>query len=353
MMRYLITINRDKQNRISRRAFTLIEILVALAIFSLLLVIILVPLNMGFTMLHLGKAQADVQGTAQQVINRMRGDLTRAIYVYPNDILPSVTNSPSPYAGKAPYLRQELCSATSTDYVSNLSRIDMLLPQTTDDGNILTPIIPTYYIVTYYSRRWDVNKDYNAIDNPIVLYRAQIPFRGAPSPSDSAALINSSGNAVTPTGPPYSSGNAFNANIYNERYTNKTACGSNAAAINRSADWLVESADGEPNLVPLTNENDAANPADVFQLYGSHVAMLPVDTGMVTNYDYKQTVPNYVPPKSTFICSDVNSDGVIDQVKLSVSLQKVDDMGAQPRGQEITLSQVVDLPNVSSLSDIQ
>jgi hypothetical protein len=74
---------------------------------------------------------------------------------------------------------------------------------------------------------------------------------------------------------------------------------------------------------------------------------------MVTGLSYKQSTTGYVPPKSTFICADTNKDGIIDQVKLSVMLQKVDDMGAEPRGQELNLPQVVDLPNVRSLVNIR
>jgi hypothetical protein len=83
---------------------------------------------------------------------------------------------------------------------------------------------------------------------------------------------------------------------------------------------------------------------------------------MVTDADYRgydaNKVPpgfvtTYIPPKSTFTCADTNNDGLIDQVTLSVLLQKVDQSGAEPNGQRITLPQVVNLPNVRSIANVQ
>jgi len=353
----------------SRRAFTLVEILVALAIFMLLLAIILVPLNMGMTMLHLGAAKVDVQSATQRVIDRMRGDLTSAIYVYPNAELPTVTGTTAsplfPYGdaasalasiSTAPYFDGDPCTST-TVRDKNLSRLDMLVPET-NNGTLVTPVAPSYYIVTYYARRKDTSSSYQSIDNPIILYRAQIPFRG--DPANPTYLINRTGSGVEPatTSEPYppatSTTKALNADIYNSRYSNLSSCGSSPPAVVRNGSmWLTQTTVGEPNLIEkLTNEYSAASPAEPFILYGSHVSMLPVGVGMVTGLSYKESATGYVPPKSTFICADTNRDGVIDQVKLNVMLQKVDSMGAEPQGQELVLPQVVDLPNVRSLVNI-
>lgn len=357
-MRHHIKNNGRQYQQVSARAFTLVEVLVALGIFMLLLVIILVPLNMGMTMLHLGSAKTEIQSSTQRVIDTMRGDLSKAIYVYPNDIVPTVTGTSvtakAPYGGMAPYYKTDPCSATAADRVSNLSRIDMLLPET-NDGNILSPVVPTYYIVSYYARRRDVNSSYQSIDNPDVLYRAQIPFRG--DAADPTSLIDDNGAAVAPSAgnTMYPASDTLNANIYNSRYSNisSTSCGSNSATLNRSAAWLQQSSDGEPNLLPLTNQNSDPTPAPVFTLYGSHVSLMPTDIGMVTGATYKETYPGFVTPKSTFICADTNKDGIIDQVTLNVLLEKVDDMGAQPRGQDLTLPQVVNLPNVRSITNVK
>ncbi|MEO6908571.1 MAG: hypothetical protein ABI210_11840, partial [Abditibacteriaceae bacterium] len=79
--------------------------------------------------------------------------------------------------------------------------------------------------------------------------------------------------------------------------------------------------------------------------------------GMVTGLSYKKSEIGYpLPPygpKSTFICADTNKDGVIDQVTLNVLLQEVDAAGAEPTGQDITMPQVVNLPNVRSIANVR
>jgi len=376
-MRHHIKNNLRQCKKVSRGAFTLVEILVALAIFVLLLAIILVPLNMGMTMLHLGRAQADIQAASQNTVNQMRGDLSRAIYVYPNDVVPSVTGIPTspklPYGDPslivnpgdivpvAPYFKTDPCTATFDDRVANLSRIDMLLPET-DNGNILTPVLPTFYLVTYYARRLNPAKEYQSIDNPIVLYRAQIPFRNENDTRNLFSMVSSTGadisapspqNEIYPPTVINDSSQSFNANIYSTRYVDPSACGGNTAAINRSAAWLMQSAAGEPNLAPDATA-PVTNPGGrISTLYGSHTTVLPSGIGMATGLSYKDTRPDYVPPKSTFICADTNKDGIIDQVTVSLVLEKVDDMGAQPKGQQLGLPQVIDLPNVRQLKDVK
>lgn len=364
-----------KQRNISRRGFTLVEIMVALAIFMLLLVIILVPLNMGMNLLHLGKAQADVQVASQQVIDQMRKDLTRAIYVYPNSQIYSVTGNEDapkyPYGDLSlisevaspgdlensnavpvmPYFQGDPCDP-ATERVESLSRIDMLMPAM-DNGSILTPITAGPYLVTYYARRRDVNANYHPIDNPILLFRAQIPFRGDPDNPDFPIGLNGAalGNSLIP------STETANANVYNSRYANLAACG---AASSTSVDWLttMDEDTQEFNLEPLTNQDGAATPAPVFNLYGSHVSVVPRHMGLVTGVDYKGysdsgLVTGYVPPKSTFVCADTNNDGIIDQVSLNVRLETIDEVGAEPKGQNIGMTQVVDLPNVRALPGIR
>lgn len=368
MMRHQITINKGQQKLTSRHGFTLIEVLVALAIFSLLLVIILVPLNMGFTMLHLGKAQSDVQSATQEVVDRMRSDLTKAVYVFPNAKMPSVTNK-SPYCASGagscaagtgtyfgPYLQMSgvdtITSASpdagatagackSSGGVANLSRIDMILAQT-NGNSLITPVQPSYYLVSYYARRRDVTKPYQPIDNPIVLYRAQIPYY---SPDATNPGYLATDGTVVAAG-----NNDVNADTSNNRYGNNCS--------DQGSWWLAESKYGEPNLQPLTDENGAANPAAAFIEYGSHVSMLPTDLGMATGVDYRgynaqnQSVSTYTPPKSTFVCADTNNDGVIDEVRLTVLLQNATPSSSGSNGPQINLPQVVDLPNVRSMANI-
>jgi|GEM_PF-2269842 len=367
-----------RQRKVSRRAFTLIEIMVALAIFMLLLVIILVPLNMGMNLLHLGKAKADVQSASQQVIDQMRGDLTRAIYVYPNASIYSVTgneNAPKyPYGDISqidevanppgttntnpvpvePYFKGDPCAGgfdPETDRVENLARIDMLMPAM-DNGSILKPIVPGTYLVTYYARRRDVDKAYHPIDNPILLFRAQVPFRGDPTNPD--LPIGADGAALATAA--ITTANTVNANVYNSRYANLAACGTGSS---RSVAWLTEDENtGEPNLEPLTDEDGAATPATAFNLYGSHVSVVPRNMGLVTGVNYKgyagtTMVTTFTPPKSTFVCADTNGDGIVDQVSIDLRLETLDSAGAEPKGQNIGMKQVVDLPNVRAITGIR
>jgi len=230
---------------------------------------------------------------------------------------------------------------------SNLSRLDMIVAKT-DGNSLITPIQPSYYIVSYYARRRDITKDYQPIDNPVILYRAQIPYYNQ---------NGSNFNYLTPTGDILLAGtvpgpsNVVNADTTNNRY------GINCS--DRGSWWLAESKFGESNLQPLTEGVGATN-SDPFTLYGSHVSMLPTDIGMVTGVDYRgyndqtppQLVTTYTQPKSTFICADTNRDGVIDEVRLNVLLQNTTPGSSGSNGPQINLPQVVDLPNVRTFSNL-
>jgi hypothetical protein len=63
-------------------------------------------------------------------------------------------------------------------------------------------------------------------------------------------------------------------------------------------------------------------------------------------------VTTYTQPKSTFICADTNSDGVIDEVRLTVLLQNATPGSSGSNGRQINLPQVVDLPNVRSFANL-
>ena len=176
-------LNKCRYMSPGRKGFTLVEILVALAIFMLLLTIIIVPLNLAVNLLHVGTMEVNLRSSSQNIVDRVQRDLIHAVYVFPNTVLPTVTgtsdNPISPYNGDstlippvpvAPYFDGDPCN---NNRVSNLARIDLLLPVTSNHDGIFAPVIPLYYVVTYYARRLDVNKQYQPIDNPIVLFRSQ------------------------------------------------------------------------------------------------------------------------------------------------------------------------------------
>lgn len=351
------------------RGFTLIEIMVALAIFMLMLTIILVPINMGARVTHIGTARADVQQSSQQLLNRIANELRQAVYVYPNDALPGVTDRP-PFNNDTgnnpsglPYYQQtgagtDVCGATGRNAAlrpaANTARIDFLLPRRS--GNVLlTPVAPEYYVVTYYARRQDMSKPWNndpnpyhAIDNPIVMYRAQYPYR------------ENDGDTFLVAGNP-------NAQTNNLRYPSDGLLGNcvqnalNLAPINRGALWLTQNPASESNLdnpllaanqrvaqqdrASAPQPNDNTSPA-------SHQLVTPRDMGLVApraslsnTTDATKPMRSYQ-PSTTFIVDDANEDGKIDRVSIGLVLGQFDSGGSETRVQSVRLPMTVDLPNV-------
>jgi len=291
-IKFLSTRNRR------RSAFTLVEVLVALGIMMLLLVIILVPVNMGLDMFHIGKARAEVTQANQLVINQLASELKQAVYVFPNEEMPGIT-SKAPYTANdgKPYFDPTIPVVADRE-VSNTARIDFLLPAT-NNGSITTPLQPTSYLVTYYARRLkeDLTQPYDAFSNPVVLWRAQYPY---------------SYNNTNPT---------TVANLGSTRYSSV------------SPGWLAQRS-GEPNLVNFCNQPITA----------SHTALMPNDMALVASSAALST-PFYQ-PDSSFTCDDSNNDGKIDRVTMSLLMAKYDSIGAQSRSQPIRLTRTVELPNV-------
>lgn len=309
---------RSTHRRSTRQAFTLVEILVALAVMMLMLTIILVPINMGLSVFHIGKARAEVQQANQLVLNQLASELKGAIHVFPNEELPGITNR-APYSANAnkPYYD----TSTSTE-VSNTARLDFLLPAVNAvSGSILTPPRSNNYVVTYYARRLDPAKAYDVFTNPIVLWRAQYAYRNDdPASTNTADLVN----------------------LGTDRYSPSVA------------PWLTQ-IKGEPNLVSYGDINNAAI------ALASHTLITPRDMALVSPTSVSkpgQTMAELIvsdptnveasyQPDSSFVCDDVNGDGKIDRVTMSLLLQKYDSLGADDdKSQQIRATQTVALPNI-------
>lgn len=282
-----------------RGAFTLVEVLVALAVMMVMMTIILVPINMGMNVFHIGKARAEVQSASQLVIGQLAAELKQAVHVFPNEEMPGITDK-APYNG-APYYD----SATSTR-VSNTARLDFLLPEVGNNGAILAPPVANNYIVTYYAHRLDPNpaKPYDVFNNPIVLWRAQYPYRNDNSTSTNTADL---------------------VNIGADRYTPSVAT------------WLTQDK-GEPNLASQSNIDNTA------VVSASHTQITPRDMVLVAPNAASGTS---FQPDSSFICNDANGDGKIDRVTISLLLGKYDSIGAAgDNSQQIRSMQTVALPNI-------
>ncbi len=345
----------------ARRAFTLVELMVAIAIFSLLLAVVLIPLRAGLESFHVGKAKSETQGAAQVTLDQVERDLRRAVYVFPNTSLPGVTD-------RAPYTNNVNASGVGLPYVKSLdpsntditegkrgvcdksanaipwgdtARLDILLAKRDSQGRVATPARAGDTIVSYYARRQNINAPYDAVDNPIVLFRAQFPFRGVMA------------TAVTPVG-------AVNADTSSARFP--SSCTS-APIQNRNALWLAHNLYAEPDLEPLCT--DTADP----NVSGSHTVVIPRGVGLVASQAYriqesmddvtKPLIPAKeapLQPDLSFQLDDTNGDGKINRVTIAIALETFDANSGgtvsanaankQPKGQIIRARRVIDLPNV-------
>ncbi|BCM93421.1 hypothetical protein IAD21_05312 [Abditibacteriota bacterium] len=338
--------NKNSTLRSSRRAFTLVELMVSIAIFSLLLTIVLVPLRTGLDSFHVGKARSDTQSASQSSLDQIERDLRRAVYVFPNASLEGLTDR-APFTANdgQPYVKSTDATDTATPQKgvcdkpasamawSDTARLDMILAKRDAQGRIVTPARAGDTVVTYYARRQNMSAAYDPVDNPVVLFRAQYPFRGTLQ------------TPVTPTG-------AQNADTSNARFP--TSC-TTAAAQNRSALWVEHNALGESDLEPLCT--DTTDPS----VSGSHTLAIPRGVGMLASQAYRaNATPAFDPkteaplqPDSSFDLKDTNGDGKIDNVTVALALETFDvNQGAnlnannQPTGQIVRGRRVIELPNV-------
>lgn len=356
-------------------AFTLVEMLVAIAVLSILLSVVFVPLRLAINSYHIGSSRTTAQNAAQASLDDMERDLRRAAYVFPNTALVGVTDK-APYINNKinmtdtlgyPYTRStdsadNSNSATGTPGFSaqkgvcnrtgtlpaipwgNTSRVDMILAKRDGLGRIILPVQLGDTIVTYYARRQRMGVDapYNPVDNPIVLFRAEIPYRDA-------------------NGTPISSGGPPNADTSAQRLGDAGACGTanSPNTTTRGSLWLVHNANGEANLEPLVEPGTTTT--------GVQTLAIPRGIGLVDSQAYKvdPTSPTYnlsainykteapLVPDTSFQLSDTNGDGKIDHVSASLALEIFDtNQGAatgtnnQPTGQIVRAHRDFDLPNV-------
>ena len=340
-----------KMARALRRGFTLIEVMVALAILSLLLVIMFVPLNLGVNMTQIGTANADTQQAAQTTMNRIVKEISRATFVFPNQRMVGITDK-APYTNNlptgspagtvaAPYYATntgstDVCSPLTT--VENTSRLDFLLPRYDEDSAVADRRTKGYSIVTYYARRENPTaaaSNYDAETNPLGLYRARIPFK-----SNDGTLFPNPSNTSAP-----------NALVDNRRYPSATDCGSDAATYNSGARWLVQNQYNEPLLGAVNGDQIGSGTPGTDTVPFSDSRITPKGVGLyapaAAPLDPITSPPSFK-PETTFICEDTNNNGVIDRVTITLVLGKYDSNGAQNRAQTVRLTRVVDLPNTET-----
>jgi prepilin-type N-terminal cleavage/methylation domain-containing protein len=141
------------------RGFTLVEVLVVLAILVVLFGLLFAPMMAGMDMVTSGRAQARLQDSARLAAEQMQRELAQAMYVYP---LPTLATTGGPV----------------TDYAQIV-----FVPPATDPatGAILTPLRPRVdaasneTLVTRYCvrpPRTGANQQYDE-NNPFVLVRQE------------------------------------------------------------------------------------------------------------------------------------------------------------------------------------
>lgn len=342
-------------------AFTLVEVLVAVAIMSLLFAVILVPLRLGFDTFHIGTARSEVQQQAQLTLQQIGNDFRSAQFVFPNSRVTGVSDnqdvaSPCSVPGYKsswnyqPYVKKSdatdgtgspstplppsygVCDS-SVEAWSNPARIDMLQVRRDDTGAPLNSTAGQDFIVSYYTRRLDITKPYDIIDNPIVLWRAQIPFRNRISSEQPGNSFD-----VDTETPPNK-----NANINWTSYPDTIGtCDASTGESDRSFLWITHNFYGEADLEPLA-ANDATG-----GVAGAHTLATPRGMGLVVPRANTNIAEGLVPELS-FIQESTNGKR-IDRVTVNLTLAQYDQGNAassngEAKAQRVRVSQTFDLPS--------
>ncbi len=349
------------QQKQQRGGFTLVEILVAVAILAVMLTVILVPLRMGFQSFQIGKSRGDVQQQAQLMLGQIANDFRKSQFVFANSYIPGIsdskdTSSPCSSAAYKPAASWEyrpyvisrdttatgspfsggygVCTNTGVQGWNNLSRIDMLQIRRDSNGKPANSSAGQDFIISYYPRRLDLTKPFDVIDNPIVLFRAQIPYRER----------DAAGNP----GPTFKDGSNFNAMIDWTQYPNNVgscAPATRPAETNRSFEWITHNYFGEADLQPLT-----ADTINGTVVPGAHTLVTPRDMSLVAPRAGSGEQESYV-PDLTF--TEESTDGKrIDRITVSLTLAQYDSTGlgqtnGQASAQRVRVSQTFNLPNVA------
>ena len=339
----------SRKLRVRRAAFTLTEMLVALAVLAVMLSVVFIPINIATNMANVGTARAGAQDAGAAALNMIRRDLQRAVRVLPNDRLAGVTDV-SPYAGLIdvagtgggnvgwPYRLDPngFSTATFTQNVNacaadirasgNTSRLDLILPRT-ESAAFGAGVRGDDVLISYYCRRVDLSKPYDPIENPVTLFRAQMPYRYQYQDGATTAAESRYVPAETP-------GEA-NLNLSNARFSQ--SCNA------RELRWLTQNQWGEFDLSSLcksfTSDTNIVEP-----VFGQHTRVLPTGVALIaprakfnTRSDAQgwaamNAVGNSLVPEVSFLMRA--SGSVIDEVTIQISVGQYDADFVNRRGSD-------------------
>lgn len=150
-----------------RAGFTMVEMLVSIAILAILFGLLLRPLLMALEILSIGRGEDRIQRLSRTVIDQLTDDLQGALVVYPN-------------LGTYDLTTGNATGAAARWRTPQTARLDLVLPAREADGTLKTPLTPAHtpgnpnelQVVTYWRMRYDPTIDYDPIANPYRLYRA-------------------------------------------------------------------------------------------------------------------------------------------------------------------------------------
>jgi len=150
-----------------RRAFTLVEMLVSLAILGILFSLLLRPLMLALEVLSIGTGEQRAQRLARSSIDTVSGDLQSALRVYPNLATFDLSNGNG-------------TGATARWRTAQTARLDLVPAARDSNGKLITPVRPAYannnpsqpLVISYWRMRNDPTKDYEPQTNPYRLWRA-------------------------------------------------------------------------------------------------------------------------------------------------------------------------------------
>ncbi len=159
----LVASQRWREGQSRRQAFTLTEMLVAIAILSIMFTLLFVPMTQAFDNARRGRILGNLQNAADYAIEWMVRELTQAVDVLPQER--ADTN------GRPLNLLDDDDTAADDD---SLARIDFVARFPDPERVTAPPSTWQYQVITYYLRRSDPTRPYQYLQTGLPPNRRQL-----------------------------------------------------------------------------------------------------------------------------------------------------------------------------------